>query len=104
MMYRVTASFKPDTAGDLLRKLGDGTILGQRPDGEEIVHSMNRAVVTDTGNVVWSESCYCATPLAHERATVYDQHFESMTTEEIAGHQEVDGRSFMEHLAELAKA
>jgi hypothetical protein len=76
------------------------------PDGAEIVASMNRAVLNDAGEVEWSELCFCATPLAHARATVLDAHFDSITTEPIQAHRRYDGTPFMEHLkreAELAQ-
>ena len=104
MFYRVTARLKTETAAEYLRKLTDGTIQSQPPDGREIVGAMNRAVLTEEGNVSWSEVCYCQTPLAHERATVFDEHFEDLETEEIGGHQDYAGRSFMEYLAELVEA
>lgn len=102
MFYRVTARVRAGTGADFLRKLTDGTIAGQSPDGREIVDAMNRAVLSSDGNVSWSEVCYCPTPLAHERATVYDKHFEALETEVIEGYQDYEGRSFMEYLAELA--
>ena len=83
MYYKVTAQFKTETAQDFHQKLSDGTIAQQKPDGQEIVDSMKRAVVTDDGVVQWSEVCYCSTPLAHERETVLDKHFDNITTEEI---------------------
>lgn len=102
MFYRVTARLRAGTGADFLRKLTDGTIASQSPDGREIVDAMNRAVLSSDGSVSWSEVCYCQTPLAHERATVYDTHFEALETEVIGGYQHYDGRSFMEYLAELA--
>ncbi|MCH7777013.1 MAG: hypothetical protein IH878_10810 [Gemmatimonadetes bacterium] len=104
MVYRVTARVRTDTGADFLRKLTDGTIESQSPDGREIVDAMNRAVLSDDGNVSWSEVCYCRTPLAHERATVFDKHFEALETEVIEGYQNYDGRSFMEYLAEIVEA
>lgn len=104
MFYRVTARLRTETGADFLRKLTDGTIESQSPDGREIVSAMNRAVLSDGGNVSWSEACYCRTPLAHERATVFDKHFEALETEVIEGYQHYDGRPFMEYLAELVEA
>ena len=49
MFYRVTAALNTEFAADFLQKLTDGTIQNQRPDGAEIVDSMNRAVITDNG-------------------------------------------------------
>ena len=58
------------------------------------------------GEVEWTELCFCTTPLAHERATVLDAHFDGITTEVIQAHKRYDGASFIEHLkreAELAQ-
>ncbi len=103
MFYRVTARVRTGTGADFLRKLTDGTIESQSPDGREIVAAMNRAVLSDDGNVSWSEVCYCRTPLAHERATVFDKHFEALETELIEGYQDYHGRPFMEYLAGLVE-
>ena len=104
MYYAVRARLKAETATDLLRKLTDGTLEAQKPDGREIVSAMRRAVVTDTGEVAWSEVCYCSTPLAHERKTVYDLHFVDMTTEPVDGYQDHNGAPFMDHLKQVADA
>ena len=64
MFYKVRARLKKDTAIELQRKLLDGTIRRQQPDGREIVDSMQRAVVTDSGDIEWSEVCYCPSPFA----------------------------------------
>ncbi|MGI9524986.1 MAG: hypothetical protein ACR2PG_25440 [Hyphomicrobiaceae bacterium] len=98
MIYHVQASFRADTAEDLLRKLSDGTIGEQRPDGQELTASMQRAVVNAEGEIEWTELCYCKPPLAHERATVLDSHFDDIRTEPIETHAQFEGRPFMEHL------
>ena len=98
MHYVVTARLKPETAADLLRKLTDGTVANQKPDGEEIVQSMHRATIDDDGFVRWSEVCYCPTPLEHERATVYDHHFEEIQTKPVEEYVEFKGEPLMEHL------
>ena len=104
MFYKVRARLKSDTAVEFRRKLLDGTIQRQKPDGQEIVDSMRRAVVTDSGEVEWSEVCYCQEPLHHERTMVYDYHFGDLETEEVEGYQEHEGRPFMEHLDELVRS
>ena len=35
------------------------------------------------GVVRWSEVCFCATPLRHEKETVYDHLFEDLETNEV---------------------
>jgi len=98
VIYVVNARFKSDTSSEFLEKLTDGSIESQKPDGQEIVASMNRARIDDSGVVRWSGLCYCSTPLAHERATVYDQHFTDLETEESDTHVEFEGQPFMEYL------
>lgn len=102
MIYHVRATFRDDTAAAFLAKLTDGTVAAQRPDGAEIVASMERAVINADGEVEWSETCFCSTPLAHERATVLDRHFDAITTEPIETHAAYPGQPFMDHLRRLA--
>ena len=99
MHYTVQARLIPDTAADFLRKLTDGTVEKQKPDGKEIVASMQRAVVDEEGVVRWSEVCYCPTPLQHERSTVYDQHFTAIATQEVEEYVQFEGDAFMTYLA-----
>ncbi len=87
MYYWVTARFREENAADFLRKLTDGSVSSQRPNGSEIVASMERAVVIASGRIEWSEVCYCHRPLDHERSTVYDFHFDELTTEAIDGYE-----------------
>jgi len=103
MFYRVTAKLKQHTATEFLQKLLDGSISQQQPDGQEIVNAMEHAVVTDAGNVEFSIVCYCSTPLAHERATVFDNYFDDLTTEVIPEYKKLEGRSFMNYLAEVSE-
>ena len=103
MHYTVQARLITDTAADFLRRLTDGTIETQKPDGKEIVASMQRAVIDEEGVVRWSEVCYCPTPLLHERETVYDQHFTDIETEEVEGYVEFDGDSLMAYLEQWAR-
>ena len=67
MIYKVKARVIEETIGEFYRKLADGTVSKQRPDGEEIVASMKRAVLTGPGAAEWYEMCFCPTPLDHER-------------------------------------
>ena len=45
--------------------------------------------------------CFCEQPLAHERATVLERHFDSITTEPIEDHEQYDGEPFVEYLRTL---
>lgn len=101
MMYRVRATFRTQSAMDFYRRLRDGSIANQRPDGAEIVASMERAVVNEDGRIEWTERCYCDPPLAHERATVLDAHFEDFQIEPVDGHEKFAGVPFMDYLRSL---
>ena len=101
MIYRVTARFKTETAAELRRQLADGSIAAQQPDGQEIVASLHRAVMTGTDTARWSEKCFCDPPLAHERATVLSRYFDDIITEPIEDYEQYDGTPFVEHLQTL---
>ena len=101
MIYRVTARFKTETAGDLLRRLDEGSIAAQQPDGQEIVASLHRAVVTGANTVRWTERCFCDPPLAHERETILDRYFGDITTEPVEDYERYAGKPFVEHLKKL---
>ena len=101
VIYRVTARFRNDTATELRRRLDDGSIAAQQPDGQEIIDSLHRAIITPAGDVQWSEMCFCDPPLTHERATILDHHFDAITTEAIKDYERYDGQPFMEHLQTL---
>lgn len=100
MHYRVKAKPIGARAAEFLRILRDGTVARQQPDGEEIVASMGRAVLAADGFAYWTETCYCATPLAHERETVYDRYFEAFDAAPFDGELDVQGRPLLEALAQ----
>ncbi|MCP5053937.1 MAG: hypothetical protein GY940_42610 [bacterium] len=103
MIYRVKANVIEKKAGEFYRKLTDGTILEQRPDGSEIVASMRRAKFTGPGVIEWFETCYCHSPLYHERQTVYDFYLTGITTQLVEEKGDVDGDSFWSYLRNAAK-
>ena len=102
MFYSVKARYIPSALAEFRRKLTDGTILRQRPEGREIVESMHRARLTGDGVVQWSEICYCSTPLEHERQTVYDHHFTEIETEVVDGYVQFDGEPFVDFLTSIS--
>ena len=104
MCYKVKARIIEDRIGALYRKLTDGTIAKQRPDGNEIIASMKRAVLTEPGVAEWYEMCLCPSPLLHERKTQYDFYFTEMTTKEADDYGEVEGDSLWFYMASKAKA
>ena len=99
MIYSVRAKLIDARATKFRRNLTDGTIAQQKPDGEEIVASMERARITDDGYVCWTEACYCRTPLKHERETQLDQYFSEIDTTHTDSHKVFDGIPLMAHLA-----
>ncbi len=101
MYYTITARFKVETAAEFFRRLTDGTIENQKPDGKEIVASMRRAKIDHEGVVRWSEVCYCPTPLQHEKKTVYDHFFDAVETNEAEDYVDFEGEDFMQDLARM---
>lgn len=100
MLYRIRAKIIEEKGAEFLKRLTDGSIEQQKPDGQEIVASMKRAKMTAPGVIEWSETCYCPTPLAHERETVYDHFLSEIQTEEISSEAEIEGESFWDYLAQ----
>jgi hypothetical protein len=103
MIYKVKARVIEETIGEFYRKLADGTVFEQRPDGEEIVASMKRAVLTELGVAEWYQMCFCPTPLDHERRTQYDLYFTDMTTEPAEARGEIQGASLWSYMASKAE-
>ena len=99
MLYAVSASLVPDLAPEFHTRLTDGSIASQRPDGAEIVAAMSRARVAPNGTVRWTETCYCPTPLRHERATVFDRYFTGIETRVIDKPEIFEGAPLMDRLA-----
>ncbi len=99
MIYKVKAKIVEYNVIEFYSKLTDGTIANQRPDGAEIVASMKRAVLTESGFAEWYEMCLCPTPLKHERATHYDSYFTEMTTEMVDDYGEVKGESLWSYMS-----
>ena len=103
MIYSVKARFIEEKMGEFYRKLTDGTIQNQKPDGQEIVNSMKRAKITEPNTIQWSEMCFCPTPLKHERETIYNHFLTNMETEIIDDNTEFDGELFFEFLEKQFK-
>ena len=101
MLYKVQARFNQSKAKEFYQKLTNGTIEKQEPDGPEIVASMHRATMDSSGLINWTEQCFCSSPLNHERATVYDQYFSDLKTEQIENHEKFEGDSFIKHLSKF---
>lgn len=98
MLYKVQARYKEGKAGEFFQKLTDGTIAKQEPDGAEIIASMQQARMIEDGMIQWYETCYCDTPLKHERETVYNFYLTDITTELADVKRELEGESFWGYL------
>ncbi len=61
MIYPVRARPVMERLPELHRRLTDGTIEGQEPEGG-ILESMRRARISGSGKVRWSETCFCSPP------------------------------------------
>ncbi len=56
----------------------------------------------DDENLAWYEVCYCATPLKHEKETVYDKYlYEMKTTLVEETKDDIVGESFWEYMKRL---
>ena len=103
MIYKVTAEFIDSKAGEFYQKMTDGSIQNQKPDGPYIVDSLRKASIQESGLIIWSELCYCNTPLAHERSTVLDNYFIEITTEQIDDYEKYKGSSFWDYLVDKSR-
>ena len=101
MIYSIKAKFNSEKMKQFFQKLTDGTIESQKPDGAEILNSMKRAKITESGVIEWSEMCFCSPPLKHERQTVYDKFFSDMEIKTIDDYTEFEGKSFFDYLKGL---
>jgi hypothetical protein len=101
VIYSVKAKFIERKMKEFFQKLTDGTIENQKPDGAEILNSMKRAKITESGVIEWSEMCFCSPPLEHERQTVYDEFFSDMEIKIIDNYKEFEGESFFNYLKGL---
>ena len=99
MFYAVRARFDEKVVPEFYKKLTDGTVQNQKPDGIEIVESMKRAKITSPNTIEWCETCYCPTPLKHERETVYNHFLKDIETKPIDDEIKFEGESFMKFLA-----
>ena len=99
MLYRINAKYNLNLVNEFFKKLTDGTMENQKPDGLEIISSMKRAKLQKDKSVEWYENCFCEVPLNHERTTVYDTYFydfETTLMEELK--DDIVGDSFWEFM------
>jgi hypothetical protein len=68
MRYLVRARVKPGREAALLRAVEAGTLGAGSVAGDEYLRNMGDARLCDDGTARWVEVCFCAEPLAEERA------------------------------------
>jgi hypothetical protein len=99
MLYIVEAKFHDDLLSEFFTNLTNDTIKEQKPNGLEIVNSMKIAKIKDDNSLVWYENCFCATPLKHERETVYDNYlYDFKTTLVDKKEDNIIGKFFWEYM------
>ena len=103
MLYKVKANPIQNELPAFYLALTNGTVQDQTPDGAEIVSSMKRAKITSPGVIEWYETCYCPSPLRHERETVYDRVFSNIETQSVEELGEIEGESFWDSLESVAE-
>ena len=67
MRYLVKARVKSGCEPALLKSIGDGTLGKGSVAGDEYLHDMRQARISDKGETCWVETCFCHTPLEEER-------------------------------------
>lgn len=81
MRYLVTARVKPERRAALARAIADESLGAGSVAGDEYLRDMEHARELADGRVRWIEVCFCATPLAEERA-YWEEYFELVTVKD----------------------
>ena len=92
----------PGKADAFYEVLTNGTVQNQKPDGAAIVSAMKDAKITSANTIEWYETCYCVSPLKHERETVYDKYLTNISTERVDQFGDINGESFWDYLQNTA--
>ena len=67
MRYLVKAKIKAGREKALLKAIEEKTLGQGSVAGDEYLHNMSQARLTQTGNAHWVEVCFCQKPLEEER-------------------------------------
>jgi hypothetical protein len=81
MRYVVHARIKPGREQALLEAVRSGTLGRGSVAGDEYLHNMAQARLAADGTARWVEVCFCATPLAEERA-YWEEYFDLLTVKD----------------------
>jgi len=99
MLYKVKAKIDKLKMKAFFTALTDGSISGQEPDGSYIVKKKKKALMTDAETLEWYQTCQCATPLKHERETVYDRYLHDIEATAVSEvKDDIKGKSFWDCL------
>jgi hypothetical protein len=81
MRYLVKARVKSGREPHLVRAIDDGTLGEGSIAGDEYLHHVEHARVSDQGVVTWVETCFCYPPLAEERP-YWEEYFELLSVKD----------------------
>ena len=81
MRYLVKARIKGGQEKSLLKAIADGSLGRGSIAGDEYIYDLQHARIGDDGVAHWVETCFCATPLAEERA-YWEQFFELLSVKD----------------------
>jgi hypothetical protein len=81
MRYLVKARVRRERAQALLQAVADGTLGQGSIAGDEYVHDLRQARVSDDGVAHWVETCFCAAPLQEERP-YWEEYFELLNVKD----------------------
>ena len=81
MRYVVHALIKPGREQALLEAVRSGTLGRGSIAGDEYLHNMAQARLAADGTARWVEVCFCATPLAEERA-YWEEYFDLLAVKD----------------------
>jgi hypothetical protein len=81
MRYLVKARVKPEKKSALMQAVNDGTLGQGSIAGDEYIHDLQHARVSEDGTAQWVEVCYCATPLQEERP-YWEKYFELLSVKD----------------------
>ena len=75
MRYLVKARVRSGREQALLKTINDGTLGKGSVAGDEYIHNMQQARLSDDGTAQWVEVCFCRVPLEEERP-YWEQYFD----------------------------
>jgi hypothetical protein len=81
MRYLVKARVKPGCERQLLESIEAGTLGKGSIAGDEYLHDMETARISDDGEAQWVEVCFCATPLAEEQP-YWERYFDLLSVKD----------------------